>query len=116
MNKGNLQISKGGWLMDYPDAENSYALLYGPNKAPGPNDSNFENSTYDKLFEKMSILPVGSSERKKIICELEKIIQEEVPIFYVMYEDIVRLVRPSLKNYQTRELVINKYKYIEKAK
>jgi ABC-type transport system substrate-binding protein len=37
---GNLQLSYGGWSLDYPDPENIYQLLYGPNKAPGPNDAN----------------------------------------------------------------------------
>jgi len=35
MRQGNLQISFGGWTMDYPDAENVYQLLYGPNRSPG---------------------------------------------------------------------------------
>ncbi len=111
-NKGNLQISKGGWVMDYPDAENSMQLLYGPNKAPGPNEANFDHPEYNKLYDQMAVL-APSSTRQGIICKMEKIIQEEVPWAYVMYETEYRLVQPWLNSYHAAELVLNKYKYID---
>ncbi len=112
MNKGALQISKGGWGMDYPDAENNYQLLYGPNKSPGPNDANFDNPEYNKLFEKMAALPSGKV-RSELICKLEEIIQEETPWAYGIYENEYRLVQPWVPAFHTAELITNKYKYIE---
>ncbi len=57
--QGNLQVSYGGWTMDYPDAENNYQLLYGPNKAPGPGESNYDNPAFNKLYEQIAIMENG---------------------------------------------------------
>ena len=110
--KGNLQLSKGGWVMDYPDPENNYQLLYGPNKAPGPNDSNFDNAEYNKLYEKMALAP-SSPARRKLVCELEKVIQEEAPWGYGFYENMYRLSNKWVKNFHTAELVFTKWKYVD---
>lgn len=111
-NKGNLQISKGGWMMDYPDAENNMQLLFGPNKAPGPNESNFDNAEYNKLYEQMALMP-SSAKRKELICKMEEIVQENAPWAYGIYENEYRLIQDKIPNYRTAEVIINKYKYID---
>lgn len=110
--KGNLQLSKGGFVLDYPDAENAYQLLYGPNKAPGPNESNFDNPEFNKLFEQIAIMPSGE-ERRQLICKMEEIVQEEVPWGYGFYEDEYRLAHHWLKNFHTAELIFPKWKYVD---
>jgi ABC-type transport system substrate-binding protein len=110
--KGNVQISKGGWSMDYPDAENSYQLLYGKNKAPGPNDSNFENAEFDALYEKLAIMPSGPA-RRQIACRLEAIVQEEAPWGYGFYENKYYLAQKRLKNFHTADLIFTKWKYVD---
>ncbi len=112
MNKGNLQLSKGGWMMDYPDAENNMQLLYGPNKAPGPNEANFDNAEYNKLYEQMALMS-SSAKRKEIICKMEEIIQENAVWAYGIFENEYRLIRDRIPNYKTSEIIMNKYKYIE---
>jgi len=39
-----------GWTMDYPDAENTMQLFYGPNATPGSNSANYDNPEYDRLY------------------------------------------------------------------
>lgn len=112
MKKKNLQLSKGGWIMDYPDAENALGLLYGPNESPGPNESNYHNAEYDKLFEKVAAMESGP-ERKKLVCEMEKIVEEDAPWGFFYFESEYRLVNKWLKNYRAVELIINKYKYLD---
>ncbi len=112
MKRKNLQMSKGGWNMDYPDAENSLGLLYGPNKSPGPNEANFDNPEFNKIFEKMALMPPGP-ERRKLICQLEEIAQEEAPWAYGIFENEYRLINKWLKNYYTSEQIMNKYKYLD---
>ncbi len=112
MNKGNLQISKGGWMMDYPDAENNMQLLFGPNKAPGPNEANFDNAEYNKLYEQMALMPT-SVKRKEMLCKMEEIVQENAPWAYGIFENEYRLVSNRIPAYRTTELILNKYKYLD---
>ena len=76
---GNFQIADSGWQADYPDAENFYQLLYGPNKAPGPNSSSYQNPEYDKLYEQIRRMLPGP-ERNQIITQMATMIKEDVPI------------------------------------
>lgn len=38
------------WTMDYPDAENTIQLFYGPNASPGSNNSNYDNEGFNQLY------------------------------------------------------------------
>lgn len=112
MKKKNLQISKGGWNMDYPDAENSLGLLFGPNKSPGPNEANFDHPEFNRIFRQMKQMTPGPA-RRELICKLEEIVQEEAPWGYGIFENEYRLINKWLKNYYTSELIMNKYKYLD---
>ncbi|MDP7040483.1 MAG: ABC transporter substrate-binding protein [Myxococcota bacterium] len=76
---GNFQMATAGWAADYPDAENFYQLLYGPNSSPGPNHSAWANAEYDKLYKDSKYLPNGP-ERYAIFAKMHKILQDEVPV------------------------------------
>ena len=39
-----------GWIADYPDGDNFFQLLYGPNCGPS-NDGCFESKAFDKLYD-----------------------------------------------------------------
>jgi oligopeptide transport system substrate-binding protein len=39
-----------GWTMDYPDAENTVQLFFGPNSSPGSNSANYTNEEFDRLY------------------------------------------------------------------
>ena len=45
-----------GWTMDYPDAENTVQLFYGPNGSPGSNTANFSNEEFDRLYRASAAL------------------------------------------------------------
>lgn len=54
-----LPLITKAWSLDYPDAENTLQLFYGPNAAPGSNDANYRNDEYDRLFLQSSTLQPG---------------------------------------------------------
>jgi ABC-type transport system substrate-binding protein len=110
--QGNLQIFLGGWNFDYPDVENGYQLLYGPNKAPGPNDTNWENPEYDALYKKMALMPAGAPGRQAIIQKMEDLVQEETPWAYGYFKKTYRLKQPWVKNFRVAETIQNRYKYM----
>ena len=110
--QGNLQIAMGGWNFDYPDVENGYQLLYGPNKSPGPNDSNWENSQFDSLYKKLAILPAGAKGRRDLVKQADDLVQEESPWAFGYFMKTYRLSQARVKNYRVAEVIQNKYKYI----
>ncbi|MBT8061209.1 MAG: hypothetical protein KJO85_00910, partial [Gammaproteobacteria bacterium] len=47
-----VMLITSSWTMDYPDAENTVQLYYGPNASPGSNSSNYNNPEYDDLYRR----------------------------------------------------------------
>ncbi len=60
-----LPIINKAWGLDFPDAENTLQLYYGPNGSPGSNDSNYRNDEYDRLYETAAVMS-PSPERTEI--------------------------------------------------
>ena len=55
--QNSMMMWQGGWLLDFPDAENILQLFYSKNAGNGgPNKSYYRNSQFDKMFEQMIIL------------------------------------------------------------
>jgi len=108
--QGNHQISFGGWSMDYPDAENMYQLLYGPNQSPGPGESNYANPEFDKLYEQAETMEPGPR-RSDLIQKMDDIAQEDCPWALGYYEASYDLSQPWFMNYRSSDIILNKYKY-----
>ena len=108
---GNLQVSYGGWSMDYPDGENVYQLVYGPNKAPGPNDSNYDNPVMNKLYEQMAIMESGPK-RAAIVQTMDDLLQEDCPWAMGFYNTNYYVTQPWVQNFRSNDIILNKYKYV----
>jgi len=50
-----VMLMTAGWTMDYPDAENTLQLYYGPNASPGSNSANFADPVFDALYREAAI-------------------------------------------------------------
>jgi len=87
------------WGADYPDAENFLQLLYGPNAAPGPNGSNFNNAEYNKLFEEMRYM-TDSPERRAKIHRMMEIFATELPWLPGIHRVTFAVGHKWLKNYK----------------
>lgn len=109
-NKGNLQLSYGGWIMDYPDVENAYLQLYASRQNPIINNSFFDNARYNVVFEKLALMDPGPV-RAKLVRELDEIAQEEVPWAFGFYRDDYVLVQPWVKNFKASFFTRDGYKY-----
>jgi oligopeptide transport system substrate-binding protein len=107
---GNFQVAYGGWGMDYPDAENVYQLLYGPNKAPGPAEASFDNPEMNKLYEQMAVMESGPK-RAAIVKQMDDILQEDCPWALGLYWTEYRLTQPWVMNYRYSEVLQNLFKY-----
>jgi ABC-type transport system substrate-binding protein len=79
--KGKHQIFWGGWLADYPDAENFLFLLYGPlarSRSEGDNYANYENPDYDKLYRQLQSLDDGP-QKQAVIDKMVALLQQDSP-------------------------------------
>jgi oligopeptide transport system substrate-binding protein len=49
-----VMLMTSGWTMDYPDAENTVQLFFGPNASPGTNVANYDNEEFNRLYRASS--------------------------------------------------------------
>lgn len=68
-----LPIISKGWLLDYPDAENTLQLFYGPNGSPGSNDGNYNNPEYDELYRATAVM-LPSPERTEMYRRMNRLV------------------------------------------
>ena len=102
---GNFQIANlGGWVADYPDAENFYQLLYGKNVAPGPNHSAFANAAYDRAYEAARLMSNGP-QRFAHFRTMNDIIKDEVPMIVRANNVRFGIRQKWLANFKRNELV-----------
>lgn len=79
--RGKHQVFWGGWLADYPDAENFLYLLYSPigrSKSQGDNYANYENAEFDNLYRSVQSLEDGV-EKQAVIDRAVAIVQHDAP-------------------------------------
>jgi oligopeptide transport system substrate-binding protein len=65
-----------GWTMDYPDAENTIQLFYGPNATPGSNSANYNNEEFNRLYRASSTMQASES-RTKMYREMNRILIDD---------------------------------------
>ncbi len=78
---GKHQIFWGGWLADYPDAENFLYLLYGPTSrsiSKGDNYANYQNPEFDKRYKELQSLEDGPR-KQELIDQMVEIVQQDSP-------------------------------------
>lgn len=109
---GNFQIALSGWQADYPDAENFYQLLYGPNKVPGPNQSSWSNPEYDKLFEEARFMENGA-ERFALFAKMHELIRQDVPVIFVFSATAVGLRQKWVKGFKRHMMIDVPFKYFD---
>jgi len=109
--QGKLQFWQDGWALDYPDAENVLQLLISKNHAPGPNSTFYGNKEFDKLFDKLKVLPNGPK-KVELMKDMEQIIINELPWIMQYYSRNYILYHKRLKNYRHSDLIYNNFKYL----
>ena len=59
MKNRRLDLFFLGWTLDYPDAQNTLQLFYGPYETPGSNNFNYRNPEFDALYEQAATMQPG---------------------------------------------------------
>lgn len=108
---GELQFWQGGWILDYPDAENVLQLLTTTNLPPGPNSSQYSNPEFDKLFLQVRELEDGDK-KSALMKQMENIVNRDLPWAMQYYSRNYVLFHNHLKNYRYSDIINNNIKYL----
>lgn len=113
MRTGNAQLFMWGWGADYPDPENFLFILYGPNskvKYGGENASNYNNPTYNQLFEQMKNMQ-DTPARLAIIQQMDILFQHDLPWFGAFNVQTYQLVHSWVIPRKSNAMAYNTLKY-----
>jgi ABC-type transport system substrate-binding protein len=112
MREGTGQVFMWGWNADYPDPENFFFLLYGPNKKidGGENAANYGNPVFDALFEQMKNMDDGP-QRQAIIDQMTEILRRDAPWSFGFYPKSFSLHHQWLYNVKPNLMANNTLKY-----
>jgi ABC-type transport system substrate-binding protein len=113
MRTGNAQLFVWGWNADYPDPENFFFLLYGPNsksKHGGENAGNYQNPKFDRLFEQMRNMD-NSEPRFQIIQQLQEIVRHDAPWVFGFHPKNFGLYHGWYHNLKPNLMANNRLKY-----
>ena len=105
------QIWSFAWGADYPDAENFLQLFYSKNVSPGPNDSNYSNPEFDRLYEqalKLQDSPARTALYKKMVA----LVVEDCPWIFGVHRLGYMLTQPWLKNMKAHDFDHAMAKYL----
>lgn len=108
---GTVQMFESNWIADFPDGDNFYQLLYGPN-AGRANYARFNLPAYDKRYEQARQLSDGPA-RQKLYFEMNQLIHAYnpwVPLTHVLSGD---LRHPWLKNYKRHPVEFTTWRYLD---
>ena len=111
--RGDTQMYYYGWNADYPDPENFFFLLHGPQAKVGKggeNASNYSNPEYDRLFERMKNME-NSPARQLIIDQMLEILRRDSPWLWGYHPKSYVLQHGWLNNIKPNIMANNKLKY-----
>ncbi len=117
--RGDTQMFYFGWNADYPDPENFFFLLHGPQAKvgkSGENAANYSNPEYDKLFEQMKNMD-NTPARQAIIDDMLEILRHDSPWLWGFHPKNYVLQHGWVNNVKANVMANNKMKYwrIDKA-
>ena len=108
---GKVTMFESNWIADFPDGDNFYQLLYGPN-AGRANYSRFNLPAYNQRYEQARQLTDGP-QRQRLYFEMNQLIHAYnpwVPLTHVLSAD---LRHPWLKNYKRHPVEFTSWRYLD---
>jgi ABC-type oligopeptide transport system substrate-binding subunit len=106
-----------GWIADIPDTENFLQLFYSKNVSPGSNSFNYISSEFDRMYERIAVMP-DSPERLAAYRQAEEFILKDCPAIFVNHRVAYVLHHDWLYNYKPHvfQYGLSKYRRIDTEK
>ncbi|WP_395374448.1 ABC transporter substrate-binding protein [Marinicella sp. W31] len=92
------------WFLDYPDAENTLQLFYGPNASPGSNTFNYKNPEFDRLF-KLTKTMQPSEERTALYQKMNQMIIDDCVVISGLSRKRIFLWHKNVIMFPDREIL-----------
>jgi ABC-type transport system substrate-binding protein len=108
---GKLQNWHLAWSADYPDGENFYQLLYGPN-CGSSNDGCFQLKEFDQLYEKIASLPPGA-EREEAFRQMGRMVSVYAPWKLLSHRKRNQLIQPWILGWRKHPFLHEGYKFAD---
>jgi ABC-type transport system substrate-binding protein len=108
---GKVTMFESNWIADFPDGDNFYQLLYGPN-AGRANYARFDLPAYNSRYEQARQLSDGAA-RQRLYFEMNQLIHAYnpwVPLTHAVSADIRH---PWLKNYKRHPVEFTSWRYLD---
>ncbi len=108
-NEGQLQLFRGSWIADYPEAESYLACFYSKYWSPnGPNYTHYLNPAFDALFEQ-----VEQGGNPEAVVKANAMVKQSAVVFPLYYDKSLRLYQnwvSGLGNDANNRLILKKVK------
>jgi oligopeptide transport system substrate-binding protein len=112
--QSRLNLFRGSWIADYPDAENYLALFYSRNFTPaGPNYTRFSSQEFDAMYES-SFFIADQSERLELYRKMDQLIMDEAVVIPLYYDKVVRFTAKTIAGMSPNPLNMLNLKYVRK--
>jgi ABC-type transport system substrate-binding protein len=108
---GKVQMFESNWVADFPDGDNFYQLLYGPN-AGRANYARFNLPAYNERYEKARGLQDGPA-RQQLYFEMNQLIHAYSPWVLLTHVLSADIRQPWLKNYKRHPVEFTQWRYLD---
>ena len=105
--KGTAKLWRGGWIADYPDAENFLTLFYGKNISDNEmsvvNDFKFRNDNFDANFEK-ALKELNKEKRNNLLTQCDQITIDHSAVLPILTDDFIVMVNVRVRDFKTNAI------------
>ncbi|KQQ88502.1 ABC transporter substrate-binding protein [Massilia sp. Leaf139] len=108
---GKVTMFESNWIADFPDGDNFYQLLYGPN-AGRANYARFNLPAYNERYEQARLLSDGPA-RQRLYGEMNQLIHAYNPWVPLTHAVSADLRHPWLKNYKRHPVEFTSWRYLD---
>lgn len=108
---GKVQMFETNWIADFPDGDNFYQLLYGPNSGRA-NYARFNLPAFNTRYEQARALP-DSPARQQLYLEMNQLIHAYNPWLPLTHPISADLRHPWLKNYSRHPVELTTWRYLD---
>ncbi len=102
--QARVKVIGMGWGLDYPDAQNTLQLFYGPNGSPGSNNSNYDNPEYNRLYELTSTMQ-PSEERTRLYRLMNQMVIDDCVTISGLSRENIMLWHRDVVSYPDQQIV-----------
>jgi ABC-type transport system substrate-binding protein len=108
---GQVQMFETNWLADFPDADNFFQLLYGPNSGRA-NYARFNLPRFNRLYEQARQMP-DSPARTKLYRDMTQLLHAYTPWILRMHPLSADLHHPWVKHYLRHPVELTAWRYLD---